>query len=177
MLFCFVVAPLTVRKRSEYENMDNDIVQGDEDHHNDDEDGETGEERLPVKTIKSWMNSPNSLSLHPLKIHLNMFCVCVCVLTERDVHMLQEEEEEKQEGDHRVPPHQQVRPSLHLFTRASKSSVLPLSPSAHLTFTPVYHVSYVHSAIRPQTASFILPAHCPALAHSSSTCQSNPAVY
>lgn len=52
MSFCFVVAPLTVRKRSEYENMDNDIVQGDEDHHNDDEDGETGEERLPVKQNK-----------------------------------------------------------------------------------------------------------------------------
>lgn len=42
---CIVIA--VIRKRTEYENMDNDIVQGEDDRHTDDDEGET--ERLPVK--------------------------------------------------------------------------------------------------------------------------------
>lgn len=40
VLFCTVIA--VIRKRTDYENMDNDIVQGEDDRHTDDEEGETG---------------------------------------------------------------------------------------------------------------------------------------
>ena len=81
------------------------------------------------------------------------------MLTERDVHMLQEEEEEKQEGDHRVPPHQQVTRSLHLFTRASSSSVLSSQPIRSLNIhTSVSCVICPHS--HPSTNRFSHPP-CP----------------
>ncbi len=37
---CAVTA--VIRKRTEYENMDNDIVQGEDDRHTDDDEGEIG---------------------------------------------------------------------------------------------------------------------------------------
>ena len=40
---------VVIRKKTEYENMDNDIVEGEEDGRPDDEDGET--EMLPVNEI------------------------------------------------------------------------------------------------------------------------------
>lgn len=42
VLFWLPCAVIAVdRKRTEYENMDNDIVQEEDDHHTDDEEGET----------------------------------------------------------------------------------------------------------------------------------------
>lgn len=45
-------------------------------------------------------------------VGIYLHVVSVCVLTERDVHMLHDEEEEKQEMDHRELPHQVISPHL-----------------------------------------------------------------
>lgn len=123
--------------------MDNDIVQGEEDRHTDDEEGE-----ITSKTDIKWC-----LSLHPVSdVTSNMFCA----LTERDVRMLHEEEE-KHEEDHRVPPHQQVTVrtsrSLHLLTQVS-SSVCPLSSFSHLTFT--YQVSSIQKSLLSSSLPTVL---------------------
>uniref|UniRef100_A0A8D3BFK1 Golgi integral membrane protein 4 n=1 Tax=Scophthalmus maximus TaxID=52904 RepID=A0A8D3BFK1_SCOMX len=61
-----------LRKKTEYENMDNDIVQGEEEGHTVDEQGETG------KMSKSNPGSADGLFIITC-LKLCGFCVCLCV--------------------------------------------------------------------------------------------------
>lgn len=132
---CSVTAVL--RKRNEYENLDNNIVPGEDGHHPGDEEGEQ-------RWAKVYCDALDAVE--------HRACL---VISERDVHMIQEEdaEEEKQEADHKVSPHHRhhhqvtTSPSarsLHLLLAAEScimrpqaASVSPPSPSVlHLSVRP-----------------------------------------
>lgn len=164
VLTCTVLVSV-IRKRTEYENVDNDIRE-------DDGHAEVDEGEICRKTSSIFLTAqifPSIIRAHRSSRLMVVDLVCVlrlCVNRERRSYAARAGGGgESRDGSQSAATSAGGCLSVCLAVllapsvKTSSGSLCPPSSFACLRFTPVYHMPYTHSAIHQNIDSLITPAH------------------